>query len=141
MKFFITSPWRNREAVERLTNELEEQGHAVQSFLNSGANLLTGKPIEEEMNEFSEALVNWKENDRIAKIVSSEVEAIKACDAVILLLPGGISSHMEAGIGYGLGKRLILIGPIAKPEVLYLLFNHVYIDTSSFLKDFASVPK
>ena len=141
MKFFIASPWKNKEQVEQLTAELEKMGHTAYSFMESGSNLLTGKPIEVEMKEFSEALVNWKADDRIARIVESEVQAIKDDDVVILLLPAGDSSHMEAGIGYGMGKRMVLIGPVEKPEIIYLLFNHVYIDLSSFLKDFSFVAK
>ncbi|OGM94598.1 hypothetical protein A2333_03180 [Candidatus Wolfebacteria bacterium RIFOXYB2_FULL_49_7] len=137
MKFFIASPWKNKTQVEQLTGELDKLGHSAYSYVESGANLLTGKPIEDEMKEFTKALVNWKIDDRIAKIAESEVQAIKDADVVILLLPAGDSSHMEAGIGYGLGKRLVLIGPVEKPEVIYLLFNHVYLDISSFLQDFS----
>lgn len=137
MKFFIASPWKNRSEVERLTQELEQLGHSAYSFVKSGANLLTGKPIEAEMKEFSEALMNWKVDDRIAKIAESEVQALRDSDAVILLLPAGDSSHMEAGVGYGMGKRMILIGPVEKPEIIYLLFNHAYLDISSFLKEFS----
>lgn len=137
MKFFIASPWKNKAQVEQLTEELERMGHSAYSFIKSGSNLLTGKPIEDEMKEFSEALMNWKADDRIANIAESEVQALREADAVILLLPAGDSSHMEAGIGYGMGKRMILIGPVEKPEIIYLLFNHVYLDGSSFLKEFA----
>lgn len=141
MKFFIASPWKNKTQVEQLTATLEGMGHECYSFSKSGANLLTGKPIEEEMKEFSDALMNWKVDDRIANIAESEVQAIKDADVVILLLPAGDSSHMEAGIGYGMGKRMVLIGPVEKPEIIYLLFNHAYLDVSSFLKEFFLVQK
>lgn len=141
MKFFIASPWKNKAEVERLSEALEQLGHSAYSFVESGSNLLTGQPIQDEMREFTEALMQWKEDDRIAKIAESEVQAIRDADVVILLLPAGDSSHMEAGIGYGLGKRMVLIGPVAKPEIIYVLFNHVYLDISSFLKDFSFMQK
>lgn len=141
MKFFIASPWKNKAQVDHLSSELERLGHTAYSYAQSGSNLLTGKPIEDEMKEFSQALVNWKIDDRIAKIAESEIQALKDSDVIILLLPAGDSSHMEAGIGYGLGKRVVLIGPVEKPEVIYLLFNHVYLDISSFLADFSFVMK
>ncbi len=141
MKFFIASPWKNKDEVEQLSGSLEQMGHSAYSFVESGSNLLTGKPIQEEMREFTEALMKWKEDDRIAKIAESEIQALRDADVVILLLPAGDSSHMEAGIGYGMGKRMVLIGPVVKPEIIYLLFNHVYIDVSSFLKDFSFVQK
>ncbi len=141
MKFFIASPWKNKPEVERLSEKLEEMGHSVHSYVKSGANLLTGQPIEDEMKEFTEALMKWKEDDRIAKIVETEIAALRDADVVVLLLPAGDSSHFEAGIGYGMGKRMVMIGPVVKPEVIYLLFNHVYLDVSSFLKDFSFVQK
>ena len=139
MKFFIASPWKNKEQVEKLTEELKSQGHDVYSFLESGENLLTGQSIEEEMKVYWEALANWRNDKRISQIFESEMNGLKSCDALILLLPAGDSSHVEAGTAYGLGKKLILIGPINKPEVVYLMFNKIYLDATSFIKDLPSI--
>ncbi len=138
MKFFIASPWKNREEVNYLSQELKKRGHNVSSFIESGANLLSGQPIEDEMKMFSEALANWKSDPRISQIFESELKSLKESDSVIMLLPAGISSHLEAGIAYGWGKKLILIGPIIKPEIVYLIFDELYIDMSSFLRDLTS---
>lgn len=135
MKFFIASPWKNREEVNFLSEEIKKRGHGVHSFIESGANLLTGQPIEDEMKVFSEALKNWQSDERVSRIFNSELKDLKDSEVVILLLPAGISSHLEAGIAHGFGKKLVLIGPINKPEIVYLIFNKIYIDTSSFLKD------
>jgi hypothetical protein len=48
MKFFIASPWRNKDAVRSLTDAITARGHAVNSFLDSGANLATGTSIKDE---------------------------------------------------------------------------------------------
>lgn len=135
MNFYIASPWKNKEEVDYLSSQLKTRGHQAYSFLDSGANLLSGKPIEEEMKIFSEALINWKSDTRISQIFESEMKAVKESDAVILLLPAGHSAHLEAGVAYGLGKKIIIVGPIDKPEVVYLISDKLYIDTSSFLKD------
>ena len=139
MKFFIASPWKNKEEVESLTKKLRSKGHEVSSFIESGANLLTGHPIEDHMKLFSEALKNWREDEHVSKIFNSELEILKQSDVVVLLLPAGISSHLEAGIAHGWGKKSVLIGPIAKPEIVYLIFDKIYLDTSSFLKDLDSL--
>lgn len=135
MKFFIASPWKNNEEVKYLSDELKKRGHQVYSYLESGANLLTGQPIQDEMKIFYEALGNWKNDPKISQIFESEIKGLKDSEAVILLLPAGDSSHLEAGVGYGMGKKMILIGPIGKPEVVYLMFDKIYLDVSSFLKD------
>jgi hypothetical protein len=137
MKFFIASPWRNKEVVERLSEELAKRNFAVYSFLQSGANLLTGQPIADEVKTFGEAVENWEKDPNIKKIFDSELDGLKSSDAVILVQPAGHSSLLEAGIGYGMGKRVITIGPIEKPEVFYLICEETYPDVDAFLADIA----
>ena len=138
MKFFIASPWKNRESVQTISNELKKRGHEVYSYLESGANLLTGEPIEKEMNIFSEALGNWRKDNRIEQIFESEMKGLRESEVLVLLEPAGGSSLLEAGVAYGLGKKLILVGGITKPEVVYLVFDEIYLDMSSFLHDLDS---
>lgn len=54
-------------------------------------------------------------------------------DTVILLLPAGLAAHMEAGVAFGLNKKLILIGEVEKPETLYFISQESYKDIESFL--------
>jgi hypothetical protein len=51
------------------------------------------------------------------------MEGIAGCDIVVLLLPAGETSHIEAGIAYGLSKRLVLIGEPPVVKTHYLIFN------------------
>lgn len=133
MKVFIASSWSNKSEVARLGAELKRRGHQVYSFLESGANLLTGLPIEEEMRAYHEALGNWKKDARIAQIYHSETEAIRSSDMFVLLLPAGDSSHFEAGFAFGLGKKTALIGQITKPEIVDLAFDDIYSSVDDFL--------
>jgi hypothetical protein len=41
---------------------------------------------------------------------------------------------MEAGVAFGLNKKLILIGEVEKPETVYLMFSERYPDIERFLK-------
>lgn len=136
MKIFIASPWKNKDQVEKLVGELQAMGHEAHSFIESGANLLSGQPIEDYMKAFNEAVKDWQgEDERVTKIFKSELDTLKQCDLTVLLLPAGISAHLEAGIAYGWGKKVVLIGPIPKPEIVYLIFDRVFIDTTSFLEE------
>ncbi len=138
MKIFIASPWRNQEKVFEASKRLTEQGHEVYSFLQNGANLLTGSSIGEELRTFGEALQNWENNPNIKQIFESELQGLKNSDMVVLLLPAGHSSLIEAGIGYGAGKRIVIIGEVEKPEVFYLICEKIYPDLESFLKEIKS---
>jgi hypothetical protein len=133
MKFFIASPWKNKASVSDLTTKLIAKGHMVYSFLESGANLATGMSIADELGAFSNALSNWQNDPNIKNIFESEMEGIRSSDAVILLQPAGHSSLLEAGIGYGMGKEVIIIGPIEKPEVVYLISKRFYPSVDSFV--------
>jgi hypothetical protein len=135
MKFFIASPWRNAEAVKDLSDALTTRNHTAYSFLASGANLTTGKSIMEEFKQFSRSIADWEDDPQIERIFASEVEALKGCDTFILLEPAGHASLAEAGIAYGLGKTLILIGLVEHPEVVYRMFARRYPSVEAFLAD------
>lgn len=139
MKFFIAAPWRNKEIVEGLSEELTRRGSEVYSFLQNGANLSTGMSIVDELKTFSDAMRNWQDDANIKKIFSAELEGLRQSDVIILLEPAGHSSLLEAGIGYGLGKKIIVIGAVEKPEVFYLISEMFYPDIPAFLQDLARI--
>ncbi len=72
-------------------------------------------------------------NKYFKEIFDEDLDGLKNAEKVILLLPAGTSAHMEAGIAFGLGKPLILIGEPEKPETLYLVFNERYNNMDEFL--------
>jgi hypothetical protein len=139
MKFFIAAPWRSKEMVEGLAEELTKRGYENYSFLQNGANLMSGQSIVDELKTFSEAMLNWQENPDIKRIFNSELVGLKESDAVIMLEPAGHSSLIEAGIGYGLGKKIFVVGAVEKPEVFYLIAEKLYPDIASFLNDPAAI--
>ena len=57
-----------------------------------------------------------------------DIEAMKACDACVLILPCGRSAHSEAGWFAGQGKPVYVYIPTEKdfePELMYKLFRRV----------------
>jgi hypothetical protein len=139
MKFFIASPWRNKINVEELQQALEKRGYGVYSFLQSGANLMTGFSIEEELKMFTSSMKDWQHDPNVKKIYESELEGLKQSDAVILLEPAGHSSLVEAGAGFGMGKKVFVIGMPVKPEVSYLGVTAFYPDLNAFLNDLPQI--
>lgn len=139
MKFFIASPWRNKDAVKGLADALVSCGHAAYSFLDSGANLATGNSVIEEVKQFGHSVVDWEDDPLIEHVFASEMQALRDSDAVILLEPAGQSSLAEAAIAYGMGKQVVLVGAVDHPEVVYRIFEgrHRYPGVEAFL---ASLP-
>jgi hypothetical protein len=139
MKFFIASPWRNKDAVKSLTDALTLRGHAAYSFIESGANTATGRSVIEEFKNFGESIADWEDDPLIANIFASEMQALRESDTVILLEPAGRSSLTEAGIAYGIGKRVVLVGLVEHPEVVYRICGSRYPSIEAFLGDFRKV--
>jgi hypothetical protein len=141
MKFFIASPWRNKEAVKDLTDALKLRGHTAYSFLDSGANLATGTSVIEEFKAFGRSMVDWEDAPLIKNIFDSEMRVLGDCDAVLLLEPSGSASLAEAGIAYGLGKQIMLIGLVEHPEVVYRICGSRYATVEAFLDDLDNIAK
>lgn len=139
MKFFIASPWRNKDAVKSLTDALTQRGHAAYSFLDSGANLTTGLSVIDEFKQFGRSMADWEDDPLIERIFESEVQALQESDTVILLEPAGRSSLTEAGIAYGMGKRVVLVGLVEHPEVVYRICGSRYPTVEAFLHDLDSL--
>ncbi len=140
MKFFIASPWRNKEAVKELESTLVLRGHSAWSFLDNGANLCTDTGVMEEFKKFDLSMTNWESDPLIENIFKSEMQALKDCETLILLEPSGHSSLAEAGIAYDMGKRVFLVGLAEHPEVVHLICENKYPTIEAFLKDIDPCP-
>jgi hypothetical protein len=133
MKFFVASPWRNKDAVRALEAALTHRGHTAWSFLDNGANLAGGTSVIEEFKQFGRSITDWEDDPLIERIFTLEMQALRNCDAAILLEPSGRSSLAEAGIAYGMGKPVTLIGLVDHPEVVYRICGSRYPSTEEFL--------
>ena len=114
MKFFIASSRANSRQIKNLTDNLLSFGHEAVSFI-----------IEEDSALFAPG-ADWRNRAQLKKIFEADLTKIEEADRVILLLPAGKSSHLCAGIAYGFGKPLTLIGEPALIESHYFIFDADY---------------
>jgi len=129
--FFIASRWRNKEQVLELTQKLRAKGKKVYCFVEGEGLSSDLKELEQSLDphafmEHFESLSDWKKSDAIREIFEVDMRALRESEALILLLPAGKSSHVEAGAAYGMGKRCILVGEQKETESLYLIFTEHY---------------
>jgi nucleoside 2-deoxyribosyltransferase len=131
--FFISSKWRNRDKVVELTEKLRALEFKVISFLEYPINkeVVTRDP-EEAMKEW-ESTPDWGKNLRVRQVAEEDDRSIRKADSLILLLPAGVSAHLEAGYARGLGKECILIGKPEKTESGYLRFKAIYETIDEFI--------
>ena len=138
-QYCIISRWRNRSQVEELTKKIRSKGKSVYSFIEGDGTQYELKDDEEthEPEEFMkkyESIPNWKNDSRIREIFDVDLKALKDSENVVMLLPVGKSTHIEAGIAYGLGKNCILIGEQKETESLYLIFGESYNSIDEFVE-------
>jgi nucleoside 2-deoxyribosyltransferase len=66
-------------------------------------------------------------HDAHAKLAAAELEGVGAADVLIVLLPGGLGTHVEIGAALALGKPVILCSPDEKTLATpYLCIFHYH---------------
>ena len=128
MKLYIARSWRNPYYPEVVT-KLREAGFEVKDFRNPptvhGFKWLM---VSEDYMEWTPA--EYREqlqtNPLARQQFANDIEAMRSCDACVLVLPCGRSAHTEAGWFAGNGNKVIAYLPEkVEPELMYGLFTAV----------------
>jgi hypothetical protein len=113
-KVYISSSWKNRDRVREVAMSLRKHGHEVYDFTDPSCRKTPEIPPERFPDPFD------PERGSYAQYISSvpewrhavecNQEAIRWCDAVVLLLPCGADAHADWAYAIGLGKRTCVVG-------------------------------
>lgn len=132
--YTVLAKFRNKEQVECLIEAIRRKGFSCYNFCDTPVDPnKKGDSPQQQMDAF-EKVKDFHNNEHFKYIFEKDLKGLKEANKVIVLLPAGNSVHIEAGIAYGMGKELILIGEIEKPESLYLIFEKRYNTIEDFLK-------
>jgi mutator protein MutT len=132
-EYFLATRVRNKELVEQLLSGLRKKGKKVYWCMENDKYHTNEDP--EVTMEHIESQTQWKQNEMIQYIFNKDMEALKASEKLLMLLPlpEGKSAHIEAGVAYGLGKKCILIGKVQKIETLYPIFVEHFESIDDFI--------
>ena len=116
MKLYLASSWKNAEAVLTLEHLLKIQRFEVYCFANPDAGhfsfniaeILTSKGYNLTDVDAISALTHPAVAEEFKAAFKCDKEGIDWADAVILCMPAGKSSHLEAGYAKGSGKLLFI---------------------------------
>lgn len=133
--YTIVSRFRNRDEVNDLIKRINQKGFSCYNFTEMPADPDNADGHPEEQMRVFESTDDFLTNEYFRKIFDRDREGLRNAKNVILLLPAGISAHIEIGMAYGMGKKCILIGTPSKPETLYLLFDEYYSTTEDFISN------
>ena len=134
-KFFISGRTRNRENILKICSIFEELHISHYCFLkNEESHKEAGLDINDK--NLADTFEGLKiEDARVRTIFEHDLDGLKNSDNFLLVLPAGKSSHIEAGIAYGLGKKCYAIGEYDVTDSLYLIFDKIFKDEDE-LKEF-----
>lgn len=128
MKIYVASSWRNL-LQQGVVYALRAAGHEVYDFKkpepgNDGFHWTEIDPNWQgwEPRQYVESL-----NHPIAVAgFNRDMDALRGCDAVVLVLPCGRSAHLEAGWAIGAGKRscILQIDP-CEPELMNRMADRI----------------
>ncbi|MGH7141844.1 MAG: hypothetical protein ACREGH_04420 [Minisyncoccia bacterium] len=132
--YTVIGKYRNRDAVRALIAAIRARGKSCYDFSEKPADPIRPHASAEEQMKALESHSDFL-NDSVHKDhFERDLQGLKGARTVVLLLPAGTSAHIEAGIAFGLGKKLILIGKPEKPETLYYIFDQFFETVEEFLE-------
>lgn len=120
MNVFVSSSWRS-EQQPAVVQALQQAGHEVYDFRNPGPNAAGFAWTELDPDwlnwtgaQFREAL----EHPRVKASFALDMDALRDCDALVMLQPAGRSAALELGWAAGAGKPTIVLLAAGEPELM-----------------------
>jgi cell fate (sporulation/competence/biofilm development) regulator YmcA (YheA/YmcA/DUF963 family) len=131
--FFIAGRWRNYSEVKKALDSVRAHNKTAYCFIE---NLYKRSKVEFKQDASIESIMQKleslpKDDDFIKHIFQNDMQAQRDSDNFLLVLPAGISGHVEAGASYGMGKKCYALGIPEKTETLYGIFNEIFPDLES----------
>lgn len=127
LRIYLASSWRNVYQADVL-KALREAGHEVYDFKNPAPGN-TGFSWEQCDPDLMSDLTVERMRSVLCHPVARtgfqyDFDAMKRANICVLLLPSGMSAHLEAGWFAGAGKPVVVLAPeIREPELMYKLFD------------------
>lgn len=131
MRIYIASSWKNQKRVLMLAEKLEQEGFEVDAFCRATDTRYAFHWSELVDNEddlkYFDA-IEMLADPRTQRAFKEDRKWLDWSDTVIMLMPCGRSSHLEAGYAVGQGKRLFIYGDFPKGEfdVMYGLADSLF---------------
>jgi hypothetical protein len=130
MKIYVASSWRNSYQPE-IVLKLRELGHEVYDFRGPasgwgedgpGSGGFGWKEVDPEWQSWTDDVERYRaglDHPRAIEGFNRDMDALKACDACLMVMPCGPSASMEMGWAVGAGKLVAVYMPaIREPDLM-----------------------
>lgn len=143
MRIYVASSWRNPHQPIVVTTLLLA-GHQVYDFRNPrpGDHGFAWSSIDPDWLRWSPERFRECLDHPVAQAgFANDMDALRSCDACVLVLPCGRSAHLELGWAAGAGKRTVVLftGP-DEPELMYRMLHKVCVNLDEVLAALEEVP-
>lgn len=122
MKIYVASSWRNH-LQPGIVHVLRRCGHEVYDFRHPAAGVsgFSWSEIDPQWLDWTSAQYREALKHPIAaRGYAHDIDALRACEACVLVLPSGRSASWEFGYAMGQGKRgFVVMFDKAEPELMY----------------------
>jgi len=123
MNIYVASSWRNARQPE-VVAALRRIGHKVYDFRNpsEGDSRFHWSEIDPKWQRWDAgSFVNGLDHPLAIDGFRKDLDALRAADGVVLVMPCGRSSHLEFGFAVGQEKHCAILLSDGEPELMYLM--------------------
>lgn len=140
MRIYVASSWRNARQPA-VVGALRIAGHEVYDFRNPapGNDGFRWSEIDPAWQDWSAASFRTALDHPVAVAgFNCDMDALRAADACVLVLPCGRSAHLELGWAVGAAKRtVVLLEGKNEPELMYRMVDALCADVPELLETLA----
>lgn len=129
MKVYVASSWRNPLQPD-FVEILRHEGHEVYDFKEPEDNGGTGfhwSEIDPDWECWTPTeFIKGLQHPMALEGYKRDFDAMQWCDAMVLVLPSGRSSHLELGWACGVGKHTAIYLSSGEPELMYRMAKNLF---------------
>jgi hypothetical protein len=137
MRIYVASSWRN-DYQPLVCAELREDGHEVYDFRHPepGNHGFSWRAVDERWKDWSPAEYLTGLNHPVAEHgFRLDLDALKAADLCVYVMPCGVSASLEAGYAIGAGKPTAAYVPgLREPDLMVKMADFITDDLVALLE-------
>lgn len=141
MKIYVASSWKNQK-FDSVLLALKEWAHLDCYNFREANSAFHWSWIDPKWRHWHpEDFIEALQHQKAQKAFENDFNAMKECDALLLVMPCGNSAHLEAGWFTGQGKPVVILLDNGDPDLMYLLADYVTSDLKDAIDFLDGVPK
>lgn len=120
MRIYVASSWKNAEQALGIAIYLRKENFSVDVFCDDSTGRyvfhwseMLGGP-DKSISKLN--AITFLEDKRSQRAFREDKKWLDWCNVLLLVLPAGNSSHLEAGYIKGQGKQFIIYAPLGFPQ-------------------------